>query len=149
MQTTRCLDDGCRLPEEDGIAGEAKDKIRPAPMRDHVDDLRGGEMTIPTDQEMGPWPMVPQIGEQPDEDHRIFRPGGTSAWAEVSRDQCVGGAFENEQWQITMVPIVMIIEGKLLLAMGGIIGMIEIEHNGRRRLGVAGNKVIPKAVVRR
>ena len=41
-----------------------------------------------------------------------------------------------------MVLIVMIIEGKLLLAMGGIIGVIEIEHNGRRGLGVAGNKMI-------
>jgi hypothetical protein len=87
-------------------------------------------------------PMVPQIGEQPDEDQRIFRPAGTSARAEVGRDQRVGGAFENEERQLPMVLIVMIIDGKLLLAIGGIIGMIEIEHDGRRRLWVAGNKVI-------
>jgi hypothetical protein len=36
-----------------------------------------------------------------------------------------------------MVLIVMIIEGKLLLAIGGIIGMIQIEHDSRRRLGVS------------
>jgi hypothetical protein len=52
----------------------------------------------------------------------------------------VGGAFENEQRQITRVLIVMMIEGTLLLAIGGIIGMIQIEHDSRRRLGGAGNK---------
>ena len=41
-----------------------------------------------------------------------------------------------------MVLIVLIIEGKLLLAMRGIIGVVEIEDNGRRGLGVAGDKVV-------
>ena len=91
---------------------------------------------------MGAWPMVPQIGPQPDEDHGIFGPCGAGARAEVGCYQRVGGAFENEQRQITIVLIVMIIEGKLLLAISGIIGMIKIEHDSRRWLGVAGKKVI-------
>jgi hypothetical protein len=36
----------------------------------------------------------------------------------------------------------MIIEGKLLLAMRRSIGVIEIEHNGRWGLGIAGKQVI-------
>ena len=41
-----------------------------------------------------------------------------------------------------MVLIVMVIKGEFLLPMRGIIGVIEIEHNGRRGLWVTGNKVI-------
>src|SRR5713101_8064191 len=41
-----------------------------------------------------------------------------------------------------MVLIVMIIECKLLLAMCGIIGVVYIEDNGGRRLGVAGDEVV-------
>ena len=41
-----------------------------------------------------------------------------------------------------MVLIVTIIERKLLLTIRRIIGMIEIEYDGRRRVGVTGNKVI-------
>jgi hypothetical protein len=41
-----------------------------------------------------------------------------------------------------MVLIVMVIEGKLLLALGGVIGVIKVEHNGRRRLCVTGNESV-------
>jgi hypothetical protein len=41
-----------------------------------------------------------------------------------------------------MILIVMMIERKLLLALGGVIGMIQIEHNGRRRLYIAGNELV-------
>ena len=84
---------------------------------------------------MGHGPWSPPIGQKPDEDSGIFGPRGAGAWAEVGGHQRVGGAFENEERQITMVLIVMIIAGQLLLAMGGIIGMIKIEHDSRRRLG--------------
>ena len=99
-------------------------------------------MPVSADQDVGAWPMVPPIGQKPDEDYGIFGPCGAGAWAEVGGHQRVGGAFENEERQITMVLIGMIIAGQLLLAMGGIIGMIKIEHDSRRRLGEAGNKVI-------
>src|SRR5918994_6222113 len=36
----------------------------------------------------------------------------------------------------------MVIEGELLLAMGRVLGMIQVEDNGGRRLGIAGNEVV-------
>jgi hypothetical protein len=88
--------------------------------------------------------MVTQGGEESDEDHRIVCTDGTGAWAQGGRDQRVGGAFNNEERQIVMVLIEIIIEGELLLAIGRISGVIEIEHDSRWWLGVAGEKVIHK-----
>ena len=133
---------GRGLAEQDGIASEAKDKIGPAVGGDHVDDLRGGKMTVAADQDVGVGPVVTQIGQQPDQDHGIFGPGGAGARAQVGRDQRMGGPFENEERQRAMVLIVMIIEGKLLLAMGGIIGVIQIEHDSGGRLRVTGDEVV-------
>src|SRR5712691_2992086 len=54
----------------------------------------------------------------------------------------MGGAFENEQRQVAMVLIVMVIKGKLLLPIRGIIGMVHIKDNRLGRLGVTCNKVV-------
>ena len=54
--------------------------------------------------------------------------------------------FENEERQIVMVLIVIIIERKLLLAIGWVIGVIEVEHNGVWGLCVTGNKVVYKGL---
>jgi len=127
METTCRLEGGSGLPEQDGIASKPKDKIRPTPLGDHVDDLWRRKMTIATDQNMGVRPMVAQIRQQPDQDHRIFGSSRAGPWAQVGRDQRVRGPFENEERQIAMVLIVMIIESKLLLTMRGIIGVVYIE----------------------
>ena len=41
-----------------------------------------------------------------------------------------------------MTLIVMIIEGQFLLPMRRVLGVINVEDNSRRRLGVAGNTVV-------
>ena len=74
METPRLLQGGRGLAQQDGIASEAKDKIRPAVGGDYVDDLRGGKMTIATDQNMRVGPVASQIRQQPDQDHGIFGP---------------------------------------------------------------------------
>ena len=28
-------------------------------------------MTVPADEDMGPWPVAPQIGKEPDQDHLL------------------------------------------------------------------------------
>jgi len=144
METPRLLERRRGLTEQAGVAREAKNKIRPAVGGDHSDDLRGGTMTVPADEEVGAWPMGPQRGQQPDEDHGVVGSCGAGARAEGGCHQRVGGACENEQRQIPMVLLVMMIEGKLLLARSGIIGMSKIEPASRRWLGVAGTKVIPE-----
>lgn len=58
MQTTRRLDGGSGLAEQDGIPSQAKDKIGPSPMREHVDDLWSCKMTIPADEDVGVGPVT-------------------------------------------------------------------------------------------
>ena len=99
-------------------------------------------MTIAADQNVGVGPVVPQIRQQPDQDHRIFGPRRAGARTQVGRDQGMRRPFENEERQIAMVLIVMIIEGKLLLPIRGIIGVVDIEDNGWGRLSVTRNKVV-------
>jgi len=74
VETPRLLEGGRGLAEQDGIAREPKDKIRPAGGGDHIDDLRGGTMTIAADQDVGVGPVAPEIRQQPDQDHGIFGP---------------------------------------------------------------------------
>jgi len=61
MEAPRRLDSRSRLAEQDGIAGEAKDKIHCTVGGNHVDDLRRGKMTIATNQDVRVRPVVPQL----------------------------------------------------------------------------------------
>ena len=57
----------------------------------------------------------------------------------------MGGPLENEERQIA-TPVVVVIEREFLLAMGRVIRMIEVEHNGGGRLGVAGDEMIDQGM---
>ena len=142
LETTRCLDGGSGLAEQDGLASEAKDAIRPASGGDHVDDLWGSDMTIATDQDVGVGPVAPQIRQQPHHDHGIFGASRARARTQGGRDQSMRCPFENEERQRAMVLRVMIRERKLLLAIGRVIGVSEVEHNRGWGLCVTGNKVV-------
>ncbi len=81
MELTGGLDGGRSLAEQDGVAREAKDKIRPAVGGDYIDDLGSSKMTIAADQNMRVGPVAPEIRQQPDQNHRIFGPRRTGARA--------------------------------------------------------------------
>ena len=138
----RLLEGGSGLAEQDGIPSQAKDKIDPTPMREYVEALWGSNRTIATDQHMGVRPMVPQIRQQPDQEHGLCGPRRASSWTQGDRDQGVRGPFENAEWQRAIVLIVMIREGKLLLPLCGSIGVVEIEDNGWGRLGGTRDAVV-------
>ena len=87
VETARLLHDGCGVAEQDRIAGQAEDEIAQAPMGEHLEHLRGGEMAVPTDQDMGLGPGATQRGQEPDQDHRVLRAGGARARAEAGRHQ--------------------------------------------------------------
>ena len=61
MELPGGLDGGSSRAEQDGMAGEAKDAIRPAVGGDDVDDLGGGTMTIAADEDVGMGPVAPQL----------------------------------------------------------------------------------------
>lgn len=89
VQTARLLHDGCGLAKQDRIACDAEDKIGPPSVRDHVDHLWGCEMAVAADQDMRPWPVVPQVGQEPGQDHCVLRARGPRAWPEAGGHQGV------------------------------------------------------------
>ena len=95
-QTPRLLYDGCGVAQQDRITCEAEDEINQVPMGEHLDHFRCGKMAIAPDEDMGPGPVAPQKGEEPDQDHGIFSPRGPRARAEAGRDQCPRESFEDE-----------------------------------------------------
>jgi len=87
VQAPRLLHDGCGVAQQDRIACQAEDEIDPVPMGEHLDHLRCGKMAVPTDQDMGPWPVATQEGQEPDQDHRVLRAGGPCPRAETGCHQ--------------------------------------------------------------
>lgn len=75
--------------------------------------------------------MAPQIRHQPPQDHYIFGSGRAGTRTQVGRDEGMRRPFDNEERQIVMVLMVTILAGKHLLAIGGVIRVIQIEHNSR------------------
>ena len=144
METTRCLDGGSGLAEQDGMAHKKQDKIQVQASRDdHVDDLWGGARTIATNQEMGVWGQGRRREDNSrTRDHGIFGASRARARTQGGRDQSMGCPLENAERQIVMVLIVMIIARQLLLAIGRVIGVSEVEHNSGWGLCVTGHKVV-------
>src|SRR5262245_7728293 len=91
VEPTRLLPDGRRLTEQDRIASQAEDKIDPASMGQHLEHLWRSKMAVPTDKDMRPWPVPPEHREETHQDHGIFSPRGTRAWAQAGSHQSVGG----------------------------------------------------------
>ena len=130
------------MTEQDGVASSAKDKIGPASVGNHVDHLRCGDMAIPTSQDMGLGPVMTQGRQETGQNHGMLCASGTGPRTEAGRHQCMRGPFAYKERQIAIALGVMIIEGEFLLAMGGIIGVIEVEHDGSGGLCLAGNALV-------
>ena len=101
-ETARLLHDRGSLAEEHGIAREPEHTIHMPSMGNHREDFWGCEMTIAADQDMGRGPMAPEIGEEADQDHRIFRarrplPGRRKAASKGAR------SLQNQQRQIAII----------------------------------------------
>lgn len=142
METPRLLQRGRGLAPQDGLASEANNNIRPAGGGADIEALRGGTMPIAADPNVGVGPVVPQIRQQPDHDHRICGPGRAGARTQVGRAQGMRRPFEHEERQIAMVLIGMSIERKLLLARRRIVRVVYIQDNGGGGLGGAGDEVV-------
>jgi hypothetical protein len=109
------LSDGSRLAEQDGITSHAEDEIGEAPLGKDLNDLWGGEVTVATAEDMGSGPVAPQRGQEPDQDHRVFRADRTPPRTEAGGYSRMRRPFENDEGQIAIALVVLVIEGELLL----------------------------------
>ena len=113
-------------------------------MGEDLHDLWGREVTIATHEDVGIRPVAPEVRQQPHQDHRIFQARRPLPRSEAGGHQGVGGAFKDKQRQVAMTLIVVIIEGAFLLAMRGVLRVIEVKDNRHWRLGVTRNEMVPQ-----
>src|SRR5262249_23700581 len=97
MESPRLLERGGGLPEQDGIAREAKNKIRPTVGGDHIDDLGSRKMTIAADQYVGGGPVAPEIRQEPDQDHGIFGSRRANTRTQGGQDEGMRRPLKNEE----------------------------------------------------
>ena len=89
VEPTRRRQDGRRLPEQDGLASQAEEKIEPAAMGQPLAHCGGSTMAGPTDADGGPGPGPPPHGAETHQEHRMFAPRGACAWAPTGGPQGV------------------------------------------------------------
>src|SRR5438094_3973539 len=99
-------------------------------------------MAVPADQDMGVGPAMTQVRQETGQNHGILRACGACPGPEVRCDQRMRRALKDKKRQIAIALVVMVIEGEFLLAMRGVIGVIEVKHDGSGGLCVASNKVV-------
>lgn len=80
--------------------------------------------------------------QHPLEDHGILRARRTPARAQHRRHQRARHPLEDHQRQVASAPVMVVVERQRLLSVHGILGVIDIEHQGVRRGGVAGDELI-------
>src|SRR5207244_1398592 len=99
-------------------------------------------MAVPADQDMGVGPAMTQVRQETGQNNGIFRARGACPGPEVRHHQCMRHPLKDKEGQRAIALVVMVIEGEFLLAMRGVIGVIEVKHDGSGGLCVASNKVV-------
>ena len=137
VQPARRLQAGCGVAPPDGRARQAEAASEQRPMRQPRAHLRGSAMAVPAAQERGPWPVATPAGQEPDQAQRVLRAGGPCARAETGGHQRACEPCKEPQRQRTIGLIIMVVKREFLRPVGWIVGVIEAQDNGGRRLRVA------------
>src|SRR5205823_1144737 len=95
-------------------------------------------MAVAADQDMRVGPALTQVRQETGQNHGILRACGACPGPEVRCDQRMRRALKDKKRQIAIALVVMVIEGEFLLAMRGVIGVIEVGRmpfimDGRRK----------------
>ena len=142
VQMACFLQDGFGVAEQDGIAGEAEDEIDQRPMGDAPRSPPGCAKWLSPRTRIWVWGQWRRRKARSRTKIIAF---SAPVGRVPGRRQAVTNAPESpskmNERQIAIILIIMIVERELLLAVGRIVCVIEVEHDGRRRLRVAGDEV--------
>jgi hypothetical protein len=137
-QTPRLRQDGGGVAPQDRLAGQAAADSDPGPMGAPREHRRGGTRAVPTDQARGPGPGTTPEGEAPPHEPRVRRAGGPRARAEAGRHQRAGESCAEHQRHRAIMLRIMVVACERLRSVGRLVGVIKLEHDGRRRRRGAG-----------
>jgi len=133
---------GCQRP----VAGQAEQEVHPLVVFAQCHQLRVGEMTIPPQQDVRVRPDAAQPAQYATDDRRVLAPGGALAGPQHGGDELTREPLEQEQRQVAVAAVVVVVEGKLLLAVGAILGVIHVQQDHRRRFGITGDEGVDEGL---
>ena len=137
--------EGIHALGEGGIAGESED----------IADLMGvaegehfgsGIMRIAPHHDDDLRPGLPDTGDNPFEDGADFLAGGPFARAENGGDELAALSFEDEHGFEAESVVIAVEEGELLGAMGGVLGVVEVQDDMVRRSLVGGDEEVNRSI---
>ena len=131
-----------RLARQHGVAAQTEDEIGIAIGHDQRHQLGIGEMPVAAQHDMGMRPMMPQQAQHALHDHGVLGPGRSLARAQHGSHQRAGAGLEHQQGQVAIVAVMVVVKRQRLLAISGVVGVVEIEGDGGRGARVTGDELL-------
>ena len=110
---------------------------------DPLHHLGVGKVAVAARDDQGVGPRLPQALDQPSQ-HREHLRTAEALGREDRGDQASREALIHVKGEETLATIIAIIPDLLLLAMGGVLGVIEVEHDELGGTVVGGDKLLQK-----
>lgn len=128
------------------IAGQAEEEVGIAVGQDQRHQLGIGKVAVAAQQDMGLRPVAAQQADHPLHDHGVLGAGRAFAGAQHGAHQGAGVCLEHQQGQVAMVAVVRVVKRQRLLAIGGIVGVVQIQRDRDGGLRVAGDELLDQGV---
>lgn len=124
------------------VAGQAEDKVGIPISQDQGHQFRIGEVAVAAQQDMGCGPVPTQQVEHPLHDHGVLGAAGGFARTQHGGDEGARVGLEHQQGQVTMVAVMVVVEGQRLLAVGGVVGMVHVQRDAARGVFIPGDELL-------
>ena len=132
---------GVGLACQDRVAGQAEEEVGMAVGPDQGHQLGIGEVAVVAQQTMSLLPVTAQPADPPLHDHGVLGASRTFAGTKDGRHQGAGLGLEQPQGQVAMVaPVRVVVKGQRLLAIGSVVGVVQIQRDGDGSDRVAGDE---------
>ncbi len=127
------------LARQDRVAGQAEDEVGIAIGLNQSHQLGIGEVAVAAQQDVGLRPVAAQQAEHSLHDHGVLGAGRTFAGTQDGGHQGTGVCLEHPQGQVAMVAVMVVVKEQRLLAIGGVVSVVQIQRDRDRSLRVAGD----------
>ena len=136
------LQKGLREAPQHLVTAETEDEVGVRVVERQLHQLGVGEMPVAAQHDVGLRPGRPHAFEHALDDHGVLGPGRALAGTQGGGDEVPGDPLEEKQRQIAVATVVVVVETELLLTVGGVLGVIHVQHDDGRWDRITGDELI-------